>query len=77
MGYWNTNQQGSSLLTEDTGMYWGDAPADIMSAAIDKIRKTFREDVGREPTIGEIRAGMEFALMRFEDQDSAEVLDQM
>lgn len=75
MGYWNSSREGTSLVTEDTGYIWGDGPADIMTTAIDQIRKRFREDVGREPTMGEIRAGLEFSLRKEPDETPATILD--
>ena len=61
MGYWNTNPDGASLLSEDTGMVWGDAPADILGEAIDQIIAVFIEDIGRKPTEAELVAGMKFS----------------
>ena len=34
MGYWNQGADGSSLHTEETGLIWGDSPADVFDAAI-------------------------------------------
>jgi len=62
MGYWNATAEGDSLAAEDTGLIWGDTPADIFDLAIVKIVAAFREDVGRDPTKAEIKAGIEFSL---------------
>lgn len=62
MGWWNAARSGASLQMEETGLLWGDSPADVMDDAIAEIRMRFCEEVGREPTIGEIRAGVEFSL---------------
>ena len=62
MGYWNQNAEGHSLILEDTGLVWGDAPADVMGEAIDEIIDIFKEDVKRMPTDVEIKAGLLFSL---------------
>jgi hypothetical protein len=62
MGYWNQGRDGTSLHTEDTGLIWGDAPADVMDAAVRQINAAFIADIGRPATADEIRAGLEFAL---------------
>lgn len=72
MGYWNATAAGTSLQFEDTGILWGDAPADILDAAIAAIVKTFVEDVGRRPTKTEIRAGLEFSLGGFDEEEVGE-----
>lgn len=74
MGYWKTTRNGASLQTEDTGLVWGDAPADVLSGALDQIREIYRTELGREPLLGELRAGLEFSLMGLPDTDSAEAL---
>ena len=33
MGYWNTAPDGASLQDNDTGLVWGDAPADLLDEA--------------------------------------------
>ena len=76
MGYWNATRDGKSLQTEDTGLIWGDAPADVINMAIKEIRETFRKDLEREPTAGEIRSGLEFALMFLPDDEPASGLDE-
>ena len=62
MGYWNQTEEGHSLIQEDTGLIWGDSPADIMDKAIDKIIKLFQKDWNRNPTEQEIKAGLLFSL---------------
>lgn len=69
MGYWNQDREGHSLIVEDTGLVWGDAPADAIDDALAAIVSAFKEDVGRLPTKGEIRAGLEFSLMQGEDDE--------
>lgn len=74
MGWWAAARDGSSFTGDGL---WGDGPADLMDAAIRKIREEFRNEQGREPRIGEIRGGLEFALMRREDEDDASSLDEL
>lgn len=62
MGYWNQGADGSSLHTEETGLIWGDSPADVFDAAIADAVRIFTEDVGREPTEEELTAGFQFSL---------------
>lgn len=61
MGWWNADEEGHSLIMEETGMVWGDKPADIMSDALEKIYEEFREFVGRNPTESELIGGLRFA----------------
>lgn len=68
MGYWNTDNSGVSF-TGDGEMLWGDSPADALDDALLKIAAAFKEDVGRYPTAGEIRAGLEFSLLGKKDQE--------
>ena len=62
MGYWNQGADGTSLHRNKTGLIWGDSPADIVDDAIDMVRAKFTEDIGREPTPEELRAGFAFSL---------------
>jgi hypothetical protein len=62
MGSWNHGADGSSLHTEETGLIWGDGPADIFDKAIADAARVFAEDVGREPTEEELMAGFRFSL---------------
>lgn len=66
MGWWHQDTEGRSFAA-GSNLYWGDGPADIVDQALDRIRAQFREDLGREPTIREIRAGLEFTLRALED----------
>lgn len=66
MGYWNHGADGTSLHREDTGLIWGDGPADIVDDAIDTVIAKFTEDVGRPPTAEELRAGFAFSLNALE-----------
>lgn len=68
MGYWNSTAEGGSLQSEDTGIIWGDQPADIMDLAIAKIVETFELEVGRPPTKTEMRAGLEFSMGIYKDE---------
>lgn len=67
MGYWNQDAEGHSLIPEETGMIWGDEPADILGDAVDEIIKTFSRDVGRRPTKAEMFAGLKFVTGRYDD----------
>jgi hypothetical protein len=69
MGWWNTNPDGTSLLPEDIGMYWGDGPADILDLAITEIVQEFTETWGRRPTKAELEAGLKFALGTYEEDE--------
>lgn len=63
MGYWSTNEQGRSFTEADNGeeLVWGDQPADVLDEAIQKIKALFLHDVGRLPSVAEMRAGVEFS----------------
>ena len=37
MGYWNQTPKGGSLQPANTGLVWGDAPADIIGGAIREV----------------------------------------
>lgn len=52
MGYWGPDNK-----------VWGDRPADAIDKALQEVVRAFAEDIGRLPTKGEIRAGLEFSLM--------------
>lgn len=67
MGWWNTGRDGTSLHVEDTGLLWGDSPADFMDDALEKIVYDFIMEHERNPTCGELRAGLEFSLMGLKD----------
>jgi hypothetical protein len=69
MGWWNTNTDGTSLLLENTGMQWGDGPADILSDAIIDINEQFQTSLGREPSRAELIAGMRFATALLPDDN--------
>lgn len=63
MGWWSTDKRGMSVarVSSDPEMVWGDAPADAMSDALDRIIKEFISDWGRIPTMAELHAGLEFS----------------
>ena len=62
MGYWSQDKKGCSLQLKDTGLVWGDAPADIMGEALERIIQVFKRDLGHMPTKAEIKAGLLFSL---------------
>ena len=62
MGYWNQTEEGHSLVRENTGLLWGDQPADAMGDALDRIIGFFKRDLGRLPTEAEVKAGLLFSL---------------
>lgn len=62
MGWWRAREDGTSLVTEETGIAWGDGPADILDKAIGEIREEFLRGCGRPPTRIELMAGMLFSL---------------
>jgi hypothetical protein len=59
MGYWTGTVVGD---IENTGLVWGDQPADIVDDAIERAVLVFTEDIGRKPTKAELREGLEFYL---------------
>ena len=70
MGWWRAGKDGSSLHLEETGLVWGDGPADIMDDAIEAIVTQFREAYGRKPTRDELEAGLKFSLGAYEEEQS-------
>lgn len=69
MGFWDTTRQGHSFAYDGTGI-WGDSPADAMDDALEQINATFKREAGRSPTLGEIRAGLEFSLLKGRDDQT-------
>jgi hypothetical protein len=68
MGWWEQNREGVSFAQNDgPDMTWGDGPADILADALQLITKEFEATWNRQPTCGEIRAGLEFALLKAND----------
>lgn len=67
MGWWNQGSDGSSLHEEDTGLTWGDGPADTFGDALDNVVVQFQSALGRNPTKAELRAGLEFTLGPYEE----------
>lgn len=68
MGWWQQNRRGESFAINDgPEMVWGDGPADIMADALHQIVLEFVQAYEREPTCAEIRAGLEFALLKADD----------
>lgn len=72
VGWWHTNTDGASLLPVETGMLWGDGPADSLDNAIHEIEHQFQSAWGRKPTKAELEAGLKFALGSYDD---GEVID--
>lgn len=70
MGWWNASREGNSLQREETGLAWGDGPADAMDDMLHRVKEQFIEDMGRLPTKGELRAGLEFSIMGGDDSES-------
>jgi hypothetical protein len=73
MGWWNSDEDGSTLVPSPTGLLpplaWGDIPANIMDVALDEITGAFIEELGREPTPHELVAGLRFSILsRLADQ---------
>lgn len=60
MGYWNATMAGESLVPIDTGVYWGDTPADILAEAIQQIDAAFQRDLGKRVSLAELQAGLLF-----------------
>jgi len=70
MGYWSTNSQGHSFADDEGGdMMWGDAPADAVDTALTEIIKAFRSDLGRAPSLEELKAGLLFSAEEALDSD--------
>lgn len=68
MGWWQQNRRGESFaINEGPEMVWGDGPADILADACDEIAADFLRTFDRLPTNGEIRAGLEFHLLKRDD----------
>jgi hypothetical protein len=72
MGWWRAGEDGSSMRAEETGLVWGDGPADILGNAIDEIAAEFREAYGRKPSRAELEAGLKFSLGGYEEQEKNE-----
>ena len=67
MGWWRAGRDGSSLHLEETGLVWGDGPADILDNAIDAIVAEFQAAYGRKPSRIELEAGLQFSLGAYEE----------
>jgi len=66
VGYWKIPTYGEGEENEWGDLVgepkvWGDAPADIIDAAIQDIQRVFRETQGRPATKAELMAGFEFS----------------
>lgn len=69
MGYWNTDENGISFSDSPKDMVWGDAPADAMDEALHTIIAAFRRDLGRAPSLDELKAGLLFSAQAALDAD--------
>lgn len=71
MGWWDADRAGMSFAQNDDteDFVWGDSPADVMDDALAQIAKIFEETWERKPTLGELRAGLEFSLCAGNDTD--------
>jgi hypothetical protein len=68
MGWWNADGNGG-IAPQRTEAYWGDEPADSMDNAIHEIAGKFQSAWGRKPTKQELRAGLEFALGSYDENE--------
>jgi hypothetical protein len=77
MGWWNITDDRAGLFflhgepDEDTQMYMGDGPADIMGPAIDEVAKLYQETWGRKPYLREVIAAAEFSSGHLELEETA------
>lgn len=62
MGWWRARRDGASLQLDETGLSWGDGPADLLDDVLGEIVSDFKRAFGRPPTKGELRAGLEFSI---------------
>jgi hypothetical protein len=72
MGWWRAGEDGSSLHEEETGLVWGDDPADIVDNALDEIEQEFLQFWGRKPLRKELVAGILFGLGGYEGDGDPE-----
>lgn len=69
MGWWRADKEGHSLLLEETGMVWGDRPADLMGDALIEIFRSFLEEWERKPTMDELMGGLIFSARTLLEDD--------
>lgn len=74
MGWWRANVNGGIDWNGDTRFedpnnhpVWGDGPADILDAALQKIVDEFNREWGRPPTLAELEAGFKFSTSIYEE----------
>lgn len=67
MGFWNASPEGHALQPEDTGLMWGDDPADIFDFAVLNIGDSFKRSLGRRPTKAELIAGLKYSLGGYDE----------
>jgi hypothetical protein len=73
MGWWASGTDGPFPAEGELELIWGDGPADIIDGAFREIAREFVDNVGRKPTVAELRNGLEFSLGALEDDpDSLE-----
>ena len=56
MGYWRTTQAGESLQLDETGLIWGDQPADMIDDGMERLIARLYLEKHRLPTVGELDA---------------------
>ncbi len=67
MGWWRGGMDGSSLHMKETGLVWGDRPADLIDGAIEQIIIAFQEEWDRKPLKQEIISGLLFSLAIYDE----------
>lgn len=65
MGYWTQSKNGESF--GQGGGTWGDSCADAFDEALRTIVDVFQKDIGRLPSLNEIRYGLEFSLSLYKE----------
>ncbi len=63
MGWWGIEDENAPSLLDSMGrgsLVIGDGPADIMSAAVEKIIEEYERQCGRNPRMSELRAILNF-----------------
>lgn len=72
MGWWTTNEEGHSFAPvedSDSELMWGDGPADHMDDALAAIIAEYRRDLGRAPSLEELKAGLLFSAQSALEED--------
>ncbi len=55
---------------QDTGLYGGDGPADVLGPALDEIARLYLDAWGRWPTMAELQACFNFVTNPFVDESN-------